>query len=152
MGWTNAAPGPDGITIQVMRKTPDDLLAALFTIILLRNIHSECFCLRRTIRIYKDGDKKDAANYRPITIGSPLQRLMHRVLNNRINNTIEMDKQQRGFVTGDGILANAIILDQYIKSKRVRGMGFNIMFLDLRKAFDIVSRSSMITFCTKTGL
>lgn len=54
-----------------------------------------------------------------------------------------LNYHQRGFVEEDGILANALILDQYVTIRRNTRKFYNVASLDVRKAFDTVSHESI---------
>lgn len=75
-------------------------------------------------------------------IGDPSP-LLHRILANRLKNAISLDASQRGFVNTDGSLANVLILDYYLQYQRERGSSFNIVALDVKKAFDLVSHGAI---------
>lgn len=59
---------------------------------------------------------------------------------------------QRGFRNIDGKLANIILLDHYIKSKRIKRKSYNICSLDIRKAFDSVSHHSIMRALKRFGI
>lgn len=88
----------------------------------------------RTFLIHKNGPKSDPSNWRPITIGSTLQRLLHRILA-RIRNSIEVHLH--------GTLCNSITLDNYISSLAKAGKSYSVVALDVSKAFDSVAHSSL---------
>ena len=49
---------------------------------------------------------------------------------------ITLDERQKGFVLVDGCFENIKILQQVIKEQRKKRKEYNIVFLDLAKAFD----------------
>lgn len=59
--------------------------------------------------IFKDGERADPANYRPITISSALIRLLHRALAARFKKAINLSANQRGFTDIDGTVANTTL-------------------------------------------
>lgn len=83
-GWTNSAPGPDGITVQSVKMFDSNKLAVVLNVIYYRNCLPETWKRSRTILIHKDGDRTNTTNYRLITISSSLLRLFHRLLAKRI--------------------------------------------------------------------
>lgn len=54
-----------------------------------------------------------------------------------------LNLNQRGFVHIDGTLANSLLLDCYIKDRGARGATYNVVSLEISKAFDIVPHSSI---------
>ncbi|GLV33435.1 hypothetical protein CBL_20174 [Carabus blaptoides fortunei] len=100
--WKHSAPGPDGITVAQVKRCPRQLLCSLFNIVLYRRFTPSFWRESRTILIEKDGDRSDPANWRPITIGSAVQRLLHRILARRLMSAIDLHPLQRGFRDVDG--------------------------------------------------
>ena len=94
-----------------------------------------------TILVPKSGDLREPANWRPLTIGSAVQRLMHRVIVRRLNNTVSLQHHQRVFTDADDTLANVTILDHYIRSRR--GVGKSFKVVSCEKAFDSISHYSI---------
>ncbi len=142
-GWRVSAPGPDGIGVAAVRARSDVELAVLFTVILWKGLQPTSWRASRTVLIHKEGDKGDASNWRPITIGSAGQRLWHRLLSRRLHGVIALNPHQRGFVETDGTMANVTILDSFIRDRTESGRSFAVVSLDIRKAFDTVSHWSI---------
>lgn len=76
---------------------------------------------------------------------------MHRIISKRLQNAINLNMNQRGFVETDGTLANTIILDHYIRSRVEEGKEHNVVSLDVRKAFDTVSHHSILRALKRLG-
>lgn len=150
--WQHAAPGVDGISVEAVKKVKPLELSAVFTAILGRNVHPNSWSTSRTVLVPKGGDGKLATNWRPITIGSAVQRLLHRILHRRLRSAVERCSHQRGFVEIDGTLANVVILDHYIASRMESGKAFNVVSLDLSKAFDSVSHNSIRRAMRRSGI
>ena len=54
----------------------------------------------------------------------------------RLMQNITLDERQKGFVLVDGCFENVKILQQVIKEQRRKRKEYNVVFLDLAKAFD----------------
>lgn len=150
--WSNSSPGPDGILVPQVKRCPAHMLKALFNVILYRRHIPSLWLQSRTILIYKEGDRKNPTNWRPITIGSAVQRLLHRILARRLPVAVPFDPRQRGLRNIDGTLANILLLDHYIKSRRLARKSCNIVSLDIRKAFDSVSHHSILRALDRFGV
>lgn len=135
--WKQSAPGPDGITVGQVKGCPHHLLCILYNIVLYGRFTPSFWKQSRTILIEKDCDRTDPANWRPITIGSAVQRLLHRILARRLMTATKLHPLQRGFRDIDGTFANTMLLDPYVKARRASGKSYNVV--SLRKAFDTVS-------------
>ncbi|KAK9747005.1 Reverse transcriptase (RNA-dependent DNA polymerase) [Popillia japonica] len=79
----------------------------------------------------------------PITVASALERLLHHVLVRRLSKYLQLNHLQRDFVQEDGVLANAIILDQYMTIRRASRKSYNVASSYVRKAFNTISHRSI---------
>ncbi|XP_074031649.1 LOW QUALITY PROTEIN: uncharacterized protein [Leptinotarsa decemlineata] len=152
INWPTSAPGLDGISVDRVRRLPSRLLSILFTIIYMTNIQLPAFSKMRTTLVFKEGSPADPSNWRPITVGSALQRLMHLALSNRLKTATSLNANQRGFTDVDGTLANSMILDTYIRERRGARKGYCVVSLDIRKAFDTVSHNSVVRALERLGI
>lgn len=151
-GWPCSAPGPDGVTVDQVRRCPARLLAALYNVLLYRKTTPSSWRESRTVLLPKEGDLTDPGNWRPITIGPAAQRLLHRILARRISTSVQLHVQQRGFSPVDGTLANTLMLHHYIQSRRLQGKSYNVASMDVRKAFDSVSHPSVRRALRRLGI
>lgn len=151
-GWSHSACGTDGVRVDMVKSAPNHTLAVLFNILLHRNIHPTTWSILRTTLVPKCGDLKDPANWRPITIGSAIERLFHRVLAARIQSLVGLSLHQRGFVSVDGTLGNSLILHEYVKHRLSCRKPYNVVSLDVKKAFDTVSHHSIRRALNRIGV
>ena len=99
--------------------------------------------------IYKSGNPFSPDNYRAIAVSSCMGKLFSGILLDRLLLFKELycpdPREQLGFQKGaqtnDHILTLKTIIDKYTKKKRVR---LYTCFVDLRKAFDTVSRDLLL--------
>lgn len=143
-GWRNTAPGPDGVSVAQIKTTANATLATIYNTILYTGMVPSAWKIARTILVHKDGDKKDPANWRPLTISSALMRLFHRVLASRIGAFVSLNTSQRGFRDVDGTMANCLILEAYIQTRRAEGKSHAVITVDIQKAFDSVSHWALL--------
>ena len=151
-GWAKSAPGTDGVTVAMVLACSARKLALLFTSALYRKVTPSSWHASRTVLVPKTGDLTNPSNWRPITIGSALQRLMHRVLYRRLSTSVTLAHHQRGFTDTDGVMANAMVLQHYIKTRRGEGKSYNVVSCDVRKAFDSVSHHSIRRALMRQGV
>ncbi|KXZ75771.1 hypothetical protein TcasGA2_TC031700 [Tribolium castaneum] len=151
-GWQISAPGSDQIPVAAVKTMSELELAILFNIILFRNVQPSAWGVLRTTLVPKDGDLRNPANWRPITISSAMQRLLHRVLAARLSKLVSLSSSQRGFTEIDGTLANALILHEYLQYRRQTGRTYQVVSLDVRKAFDTVSHCSVSRALGRFGI
>lgn len=81
-----------------------------------------------------------------------MQRLLHRILAKRLSASVDLHPLQRGFTSTDGTLANTIMLDHYIRSRRAKGKTYNIISLVVRKAFDTVAHPAIVGALDRLGV
>lgn len=147
-----SASGPDLVTTSTLKRTPAAVLAVLFNIAYARKIFPTIWNLTRTTMLYKAGDPELPNNYRPITVSSTIQRFFHRILAARLKKSVSLSVHQRGFTDIDGTLANALILNTYIRDKVSNGQAYNVVALDFAKAFDNLNQSSIIRGLQRFGV
>lgn len=148
--WHRSAPGPDGLQVERILTSDDETLATLLSCLLLGNFQLPRAKQARTSLIYKSGNRRDPANWRPITVTSTILRFFHRILAKRISNAVVLSTDQRGFVNIDGTLANCLIVDNYIKTRRADTKKFAIV--SVSKAFDTVRHSTVIDSLVRAGI
>jgi hypothetical protein len=94
--WSHSAAGPDRVSVAAVKASDESTLAIFFNVLLLRGVQPTVWRDTRTILIPKGGDPTNAENWRPITIGSAIQRLFHRVLLKRLKSQIGLSMHQEG--------------------------------------------------------
>ena len=70
-------------------------------------------------------------------------RLYAKVWDKSLRANIKLGDRQKDFVPVDGCFENVKILQNIIKQQRRKRKEYNIVFLDLAKAFDLVSHQSI---------
>lgn len=88
-------------------------------------------------------DVKKIGNWRSITIGNLSMRLYTKIWDKRLRAIIILDERQKDFVPVHGCFQNVKILQQVIKQQRRRKKEYNILFLDLAKAFNTISHKAI---------
>lgn len=135
--------GPDGMTAADLRGSSLRAVAIFFNAMLLTGHIPPILKACRTTLIPKgEADPADISSWRPITVANILLRTMHRMMSNRLG-ALPLHQSQRGFVSEDGTMANAIVLQSAIKTCRRSLKPYSIVSLDLRKAFDSVPHESV---------
>lgn len=134
--------GPDGLRIRHLRTIERSKLLLLFNIILYWGYIPTSLKSSRTILIPKTSSPSNADDWRPITISSILLRIINKIIGKRLSR-IPLHHLQRGFRGIDGVLLNNLTLDYIIKDKRRTRKPYNVVSIDLQKAFDTISHSSI---------
>ena len=147
----NKACGIDQIRNEFLKCCNDDLMKIIvnfFNLVLNSGIIPASWCEGLIVPLYKNkGSLKDPDNYRGITLLSCVGKLFTAALNNRVKNFLDSrgiigDEQagfRDGFSTIDHIFALNSIIELYM-SKRKK---LFCAFIDYKKAFDLVDRTSL---------
>ena len=108
----------------------------------------------KIITLYKNkGDKSDCNSYRGISLLSVVGKLFARVILPRIQilaNQI-LPETQCGFRSGRSTTDMVFSLRQIQEKCREQNIPLHICFVDLTKAFDMVSRSGMYLILQRIG-
>ena len=92
------------------------------------------------------GEKSDCSNYQGITLLSIAGKVIARILPNRLVPTIAeeiLPESQCGFRANIGTMDMVFVLCQLEKKCREQNKGLCATFVDLTKAFDMVSRTEL---------
>jgi hypothetical protein len=146
------AAGPDNVSVAQIKAVPIPVLRAHFNLWLLAGSQPSTFRKGVTVLIPKSENATDPADFRPITMGSVVARVFHRLLAIRMESCLPISDRQKAFRRGDGLAHNAWLLQSVIKDHTRDRRQLNITFIDVRKAFDSVSQESIILAALRMGV
>ncbi|KAJ4433259.1 hypothetical protein ANN_15518 [Periplaneta americana] len=114
----DTAPGEDGVRMKVIKELRLYKSLSLIATYMLRWGHvPPCLRRARTILIYKDGNPDILKNWRPITIYSVLRRIIERVLDIKLRSYLDLNLNQRGFMSGPDLKVKFLSdIDKLIRS------------------------------------
>ena len=104
--------------------------------------------------LYKNkGDRSDCNNYRGISLLSIVGKVFARVVLNRLQSLAERiyPEAQCGFRAGRSTVDMIFSLRQLQEKCREQRQPLYLAFIDLTKAFDLVSRSGLFTLLQRIG-
>jgi Reverse transcriptase (RNA-dependent DNA polymerase) len=135
----------DGISNKVMKFLKYEIVTPLthiFNFSLTQGVFPERLKTSRTVPIFKTGDKLQCDNYRPISLLSSISKILEKAIANRLTRHLKdndlLCHEQFGFQEGTSTVHHLLKLTNYI-TKELNEKKYVVgVFLDLRKAFDVV--------------
>ena len=148
----DSAPGHDGMRLKDLRGIPSEQLLARFNLWLWTGYQPKRCRVGETVCIPKVRGSMEASNHRPITMSIMIIRLFHKIMSARMESLLPVSKRQKAFRTGDRIADNILLLRHVIKHHQANNRSLNIVFVDVRKAFDSVSHDSILIAAQRLGV
>lgn len=156
---TKASPGPDNIHNAFLRRYAE--MVAKFLVIIFRASLSSSsvpidWKIARIVPILKSGDKLLITNYRPISITCSCCKLLEHVIANYITNFLNenniLTPFQHGFRKGLSTVTQLVTVIHTFASILDKSGQIDVIFLDFRKAFDLVPHNKLIFKLKNIGL
>lgn len=155
----DGAPGPDGILVKEL-KMFSNIISLPLSIIINKSIEEKTFpdiWKECTISpIYKSGNKKDVGNYRPIALLNTMSKIFEKIIKKRINIFLEenkiFDKNQFGFQSNSNTTSAISEIYNLITSNLDKGNYVVLVLIDLKKAFDTVNHTKLLTHLQNCGI
>ena len=153
------AMGVDNIPNEAILNSSSKFLSLttrLYNLIQETGIGPEVWKTGRLVLIHKAKSTSDMANYRPLTVLTSMSGLFSRVLNERLTKVVEdqnlLGEIQQGFRkdrrgADNNFILNTIIMKASAKRKKV-----HVAYLDIKKAYDSVSRVELWKRMRSMGL
>ena len=99
--------------------------------------------------VYKKGSRVLAANYRPISLTSPIVKLLESIIRDFIMDHMLSNhlftEHQHGFISGRSCTTQLLTALDYWSESLDKGYSVDIIYLDFRKAFDVVPHTRLLT-------
>lgn len=148
---TTSASGPDDLPNFLLSACAGPLskyLCVLFTKSLTCGLLPADWKIANVVPIPKSGPRKFVFNYRPVSLTSVLCKIFEHVLFSNIMSHLNrfslLIPQQHGFRSGYSCVTQLTELTHDLASTLDKGGCANCIFLDLRKAFDVVPHSLLL--------
>ena len=148
----NMAAGTDSITTPDLRKVPTGHETAVMNYWWGWRLPPNSEECRTTLLPKTDEELEKVGNWRPITVGNLFIRLYAKLWDKRLTKNIMLDERQKGFVPVDGCFENVKIIQQIVKQQRGNRKEYNLVFIDLAKAFNTVSHLSIEKGLKRKGI
>ena len=149
---TKNAEGPDKIRNKLLKAAGCTIYESLlytYNLVLVTGIFPDDLKQSIVTPIFKDRDKRECGNYRPISVISTIAKILEMLISNQLafylddNNIIVT--QQSGFQKCHSTETALLdMTDQYLLNMD-KGILNGVLFLDLKKAFDTVDHQILIS-------
>ena len=151
------AQGVDGITSDIIKLGGPMVLTYLtniFNNILRTKQIPDSWDEAKIVILFKKGDPKDIKNYRPIRLLSHSYKIFTRLLQTRIERTLDENqpREQAGFRKGYSTTDHLQALNQIIEKSNEYNLPLCIGFIDYEKAFDTVEHFAIFEALRKTNV
>lgn len=156
---SNVAPGVDGITVKDLSDIKHiiaPILVLIFNEILHSGMYPKILKTATIIPIHKQGTKEDPNNYRPISLMSTIGKILERIIEYRllkfIEKTSKIDQNQFGFQKNSCTTSALVQTISKINEHLDKGLYSLAVFIDLRKAFDMVDHKQLLESLEELGV
>ena len=151
------AQGVDGITSDIIKLRGPFVLTYLtniFNNILKTKQIPDSWHEAKIVILFKKGDPKDIKNYMPISLLSHSYKIFTRLLQTRIERTLDENqpREQAGFRKGYSTTDHLQALNQIIEKSNEYNLPLCIGFIDCKKAFDTVEHFAIFEALRKTNV
>ena len=130
------------------------IITLLFNSMLIHGIAPDDLLTGTMIPLIKDrrGNSQNSDNYRALTIGTGLSKLLEIVILNRQTNALKTSELQYGFKTESSTTMCTFMVLETISYYKSRGSNVHMLLLDASKAFDRVNYIKLFNKLIEKGM
>ena len=148
---TTIVNGPDGISARMLKNTAPSItpsLTKLLNLSIQSGIFPEAWKLSSVVPIPKGNEHESSSNYRPISLLSVtsklLERHFHQLITDNLSDNHPLPNTQWGFQPAKSTVSALLSTTYDWLEEMEAGRDICSVFLDLKKAFDMVPHQSLM--------
>jgi hypothetical protein len=152
-------PGPDGLDPRLLVNISANLvkpLSLIYNGTIEDGIVPADWKRANVTPIHKSGDRTNVGNYRPISLTSQLCKLFESIVRDHVTAHLDklelLNESQHGFRQGRSCLSNLLTFLEKATQAMDEGLGIDVIYLDLAKAFDKVPHSRLLLKLQSHGI
>ena len=153
------ATGPDGISAQMLKMGAGLLtkpLTRLFNMSLKTGNVPQGWKIANVTPIYKKGSKSDPKNYRPVSLTSIVSKVLEKVVRSQLAAHLKehsiLTENQHGFRNNRSCETQLLQSTHSWAESLDKNIPVDIIYLDLSRAFDVVSHDLLLVKLKKVGI
>ena len=151
--------GLDNFNVELLKLSAPiicDSLAYICNLSLYTSIFPSDWKLAKVTPIYKEGDKSDVSNYRPISVLCIISKILERAVHDQLYSYLSkqgiLHPSQSGFRSNHSTTTTLLDTSDYILKNMNDRKLTGAIFLDLKKAFDTINHSLLINKLKQCGI
>jgi hypothetical protein len=154
---TKRSVGPDGIPAYIVKGCADIItptLSHLFNVSLKTGVFPNKWKTAKVCPIFKNGDRNDVKNYRPVSILSIFSKIFECIIYKHVKFQLkcQMSEFQHGFLANKSVATNLTNFSDYVITMMDSGSQVDAIYLDFQKAFDSVNHCLLLNKLQSIGV
>ena len=153
------SPGPDGLHPRLLKELKTSIVTPL-TLIFNQSVQSgkipEDWRTANISAIYKKGDKKNASNYRPVSLTSVVCKILETLIRDHITSHMKRNKlfsnKQFGFISGRSTTLQLLNVMNIWTKALDENQEIDCIYMDYMKAFDTVPHKRLLNKMKAYGI
>ena len=151
--------GPDNIHPKLLKSLSSTIefvsaLTEMFNVCISTGKIPSSWKDANVVGLFKKGNKKDALNYRPVSLTSLVCKVYEKFIHRHILQHVEpkISSRQHGFIHGKSCFSNLLESAEEIMGLLEGGSPVDVLYMDFWKAFDSVPHFRLLTKLENMGI